>query len=84
MLKYIPGFALILAISLPAQFIQSQITVNGTEEVSAVAIAIILGVLIRNLIGIPDSCKPGTSFAVKRILRVEIALVGRNSAWVKY
>ena len=43
MLKYIPGFALILAISLPARFIQSQITVNGKEVVSAVAIAIILG-----------------------------------------
>jgi uncharacterized integral membrane protein (TIGR00698 family) len=74
--KYVPGFALLLAISLPARFIQSQITVNGKEVVSAVAIAIILGVLIRNLIGLPDSCKPGTSFAVKRVLRVGIALMG--------
>lgn len=76
MLKYIPGFAFILAISLPAQFIQSRITVNGKEVLSAVAIAIILGVLVRNLIGIPDSCKPGTGFAVKRVLRVGIALMG--------
>lgn len=76
MLKYGPGFALIFVISLLAQFIQSQITVNGKEVVSAVAIAIILGVLIRNLIGIPDSCKLGTNFAVKRILRVGIALMG--------
>jgi len=76
MLKYCPGFALIFVISLLARLIQSQITVNGKEVVSAVAIAIILGVLIRNLIGIPDSCKPGTSFAVKRILRVGIALMG--------
>lgn len=67
---------MIFVISLLARFIQSQITVNGKEVVSAVAIAIILGVLIRNLIGIPDSCKPGTSFAVKRILRVGIALMG--------
>jgi uncharacterized integral membrane protein (TIGR00698 family) len=76
MLKYVPGFALILAISFPARFLQSQITVNGREVVSAVAIAIILGIVIRNLIGVPDSCKPGTSFAVKRILRVGIALMG--------
>ena len=76
MLKYLPGFALILAISLPARFIQGQITVNGKEVVSAVAIAIILGILIRNLIGIPDSCKAGTSFAVKRILRIGIGLMG--------
>lgn len=76
MLRYLPGFALILAIVLPAQFIQSQITVNGKEVVSAVAIAIILGIVIRNLFGIPDSCKPGTSFAVKRILRIGIGLMG--------
>ena len=36
MLKYVPGFALILAISFPARFVQSQITVNGKEVVSAV------------------------------------------------
>ncbi|MHB8909570.1 MAG: YeiH family protein [Syntrophales bacterium] len=76
MLKYCPGFALIIVISVLALFIQSQITVNGREVVSAVAIAIILGVFIRNLIGIPDTCKPGTSFAVKRILRVGIGLMG--------
>jgi uncharacterized integral membrane protein (TIGR00698 family) len=50
--------------------------VNGKEVVSAVAIAIILGILIRNLLGMPDACKPGTSFAVKRILRVGIGLMG--------
>ncbi|HEX7630382.1 MAG TPA: putative sulfate exporter family transporter, partial [Candidatus Methylomirabilis sp.] len=76
MLKYVPGFALILAISFPARFLQGQITVNSREVVSAVSIAIILGIVIRNLIGVPDSCKPGTSFAVKRILRVGIALMG--------
>src|SRR3989337_382470 len=73
--RYIPGLALILAISLPARYIQSQITVNGKEILSAVAIAIVLGILIRNLIGIPDSCKAGTNFAVKRILRIGIALM---------
>ena len=76
MLNYLPGFALILAIALPARFIQAQITMNGKEVVSAVAIAIIFGILIRNLIGIPDACKPGTSFAVKRILRIGIGLMG--------
>lgn len=75
-IKYIPGLALIIAISLPAKFIQSQLTVNGKEVVSAVAIAIILGIAIRNLIGISARCKPGTSFAVKRFLRVGVALMG--------
>ncbi len=76
MTKYIPGLALILAISLPARFIQSQLTVNGKEVVSAIAIAIVLGIAIRNLIGISARCKPGTGFAVNRFLRGGIALMG--------
>jgi uncharacterized integral membrane protein (TIGR00698 family) len=76
MLKYCPGFALIIFISVLALFIQSRITVNGREVVSAVAIAIVFGVVIRNMIAISDTCKPGTNFAVKRMLRVGIALMG--------
>jgi uncharacterized integral membrane protein (TIGR00698 family) len=76
MSKYIPGFGLILAISLPAWFIQDQITVNGKTVISAVAIAILMGILIRNLIGIPEGCKLGTSFTVRRLLRIGIALMG--------
>ena len=76
MLKYTPGFALILAIILPAWFIQDQITVNGRTVVSAIAIVILLGILIRNLIGVPDGCKPGTRFAMNKVLRVGIALMG--------
>ena len=76
MRKYVPGLALVLAIALPARFVQSQITVNGKEVVSAVAIAIILGIAINNLIGISGRCKPGTGFAVKRLLRIGIGLMG--------
>ncbi len=76
MLRYIPGLALILAICLPARLMQDQITVNGKAVVSAVAIAILLGMLVCNLIGTPDACKPGTRFAMKRLLRVGIALMG--------
>ena len=75
-LKYVAGFALILAISLPARFFQSHLTVNGREVVSAVAIAILLGIAVRNLLGLPEVCRPGTGFAVKRVLRVGIGLMG--------
>ena len=76
MLKFIPGLALVLAISLPARFIQSMITVNQKEVVSAVAIVILLGIAIRNLFGMPAVCKPGTGFVVKRLLRAGIILMG--------
>mgnify|MGYP001766115407 CR=1 FL=1 len=76
MRKYLPGFAVILAIAIPARFVQTQIVVNGREVVSAVAIAILAGILIRNLLGLPDACRPGASYAVKRILRIGIGLMG--------
>jgi uncharacterized integral membrane protein (TIGR00698 family) len=56
--------------------IQHQIIVSGRTVVSAVAVAIVIGVLLRNLLGLPETCKPGVGFAVKRLLRVGIALLG--------
>ena len=74
--RHLPGLALLLAIAAPAMLIQSQITVSGRTVVSAVAIAIVIGVLLRNLVGLPEACKPGVTLAVKRLLRVGIALLG--------
>ena len=74
--KHVPGLALLLAIAAPAMLVQSQITVSGRTVVSAVAIAIVIGVLLRNLAGLPEACKPGVSLAVKRLLRIGIALLG--------
>jgi uncharacterized integral membrane protein (TIGR00698 family) len=75
-LKHLPGLALLLTIAVPAMLIQYQITVSGRTVVSAVAIAIVIGVLLRNLVGLPEACKPGVSLAVKRLLRIGIALLG--------
>jgi uncharacterized integral membrane protein (TIGR00698 family) len=76
LLRYLPGLAVVAAIGAPALVLQSQLTVSGKTVVSAVAVAIVLGVLIRNLWGLAETCKPGVSFAVKRLLRVGIALLG--------
>jgi uncharacterized integral membrane protein (TIGR00698 family) len=66
----------VAAIGAPALMMQSQLTVSGKTVVSAVAVAIVLGVLVRNLWGLAEACRPGVSFAVKRLLRVGIALLG--------
>ena len=75
-LRLLPGLALILAIAIPVRLVQSLITVAGKEVVSAVALAIVAGILIRNVLGLSDTYRPGTGFAVKRLLRVGIALMG--------
>src|SRR5512147_1042963 len=73
---HLPGLALLVAIAAPAMLIQHQVTVSGRTVVSAVAIAIVIGVLLRNLVGLPEACRPGVTLAVKRLLRVGIALLG--------
>ncbi len=74
--RHVPGLALLLAVAIPAMLIQHQITIGGKTVVSAVAVAIVIGVLVRNLVGVPEICTPGVSLAVKRLLRIGIALLG--------
>ncbi len=71
LLDLIPGILLALVISVPATFIHLRYT-----TVSAVAIAIIAGIIIRTVFGLPQTCKPGVGFAVKKILRLGIVLLG--------
>jgi uncharacterized integral membrane protein (TIGR00698 family) len=72
----LPGLLLLLGLAIPAMLLQAILTVSGKTVVSAVAIAIVLGVLLRNLIGLPEACRPGVGLAVKRLLRIGIALLG--------
>lgn len=44
--------------------------------VSPLMLAILLGLLIRNTIGVPKSCLPGIQFSLRRLLRASIALLG--------
>jgi uncharacterized integral membrane protein (TIGR00698 family) len=46
------------------------------RAVSPLMLAILLGVLIHNTVGISKRCQPGIQFSLKRLLRVSIALLG--------
>ena len=78
--KLIPGF---IAVSILAWFsiwLSKFIGVNllGFEKspVSPVMLAILLGLIISAVIPLPASLKPGLSFAVKKVLRLGIILLG--------
>lgn len=49
---------------------------GGGSPISGVPVAIVLGLLIRNLIGVPAAFNAGLKFSVTTILRVGIVLVG--------
>ena len=49
---------------------------GGGSPISGVPVAIVLGLLIRNVVGVPASLAPGLKFSVTTILRLGIVLVG--------
>lgn len=72
---YVPGWLLLVALSLPALWISSLIVVGGKEPVEASALVVILGVLFRNLWKIPAPCLPGVK-AAEKLLVLGIVLMG--------
>ncbi len=49
---------------------------NGKSPVSAVVLAILIGVLLCNLFKLPQALAPGLDFCVKKVLRLGIILIG--------
>jgi len=50
---------------------------------SPLIIAIILGILFRNIIGVPNYCQVGVTFSMKRILRFAIILLGMQLSLIQ-
>lgn len=51
-------------------------TLPQLAAVSALMLAIVLGMLVRNTMGLPAACGPGVRFSLRRILRFAIVLLG--------
>jgi uncharacterized integral membrane protein (TIGR00698 family) len=49
---------------------------GGSSPISGVPVAIVLGLLLRNVLGLPASFAPGLKFCVTTVLRLGIVLVG--------
>lgn len=83
-MKHAPGIAAAFVVMLAgfwlANLIGQQILaaqgLSGSSPVSGVPVAIVLGLLSRNLLPLPDALSPGLKFATTTILRAGIILVG--------
>lgn len=69
----LPGLGLTLAIALCAYGVR---LVPGLEFFSPLVIAIVIGMAFHNLVGTPAIATPGVKFALRRILRFAIMLLG--------
>ena len=78
--KLLPGLLLPVAIMAAAtwltQFIGTDLMGFDKSPVSAIMVAIVIGLVVRNTLGLPEIFKPGVDFCVKKILRFGIILMG--------
>ena len=77
LLQLLPGLLLAVIIAVP-----SIIANSFCKPLSAVAIAILMGLTVRNLLGLPSVCRPGNKFIVKRVLKFAIILLGVRLSFV--
>lgn len=69
----LPGVALSAGLALVATFLH---TLPQLSILSSMILAIALGILVRNTIGVATIYEPGIRFTLRRLLRVAIALLG--------
>lgn len=68
-----PGISTTIGLAIVAYFLR---TLPGLDLFSPLILAIVLGICIRNTVGIPNLCQPGVTFALRRLLRFAIILLG--------
>ena len=72
----INGLILAIGVAVIARLMHSLIPGPINKAVSDVVIAVLLGLFIRNVIGVSGTCEPGIKFALTHVLRLGIILLG--------
>lgn len=75
--EYFPGWALMLLVATASTFLSRLVKVGGKHPVESVILAILLGMLLRNLNLVPKPCLPGIK-AFEKVLILGIVLIGAS------
>src|SRR5690606_6254356 len=80
MMAVLPGLILSFILAIAGQFLSQLIGVYmmgfPTSPISAIMMAILLGILIRNTIKLPNAVQSGIRFGLVRVLPFGIVLLG--------
>ena len=75
-----PGLVLTAAVAAIAFYVHqlpfAPFTIDGRHPIDALLIAIVMGMLIRNLVPLPHLLGPGIKYSVKKVLPFAIILMG--------
>ena len=77
--SYAPGLGLVLSIALLAYAVQfAEVRLIGHSMIEALVVALLVGVLWRNTVGLSARNIPGVRFAGKQMLELAIVLLGAS------
>ncbi|MCA0922117.1 YeiH family protein [Pseudooceanicola nanhaiensis] len=71
--RLLPGLALVLGLALAAMVLQRA---TGSAALSPMVVAMVAGIALRNLAPLSPALTPGIAFAMRRLLRGGIVLLG--------
>lgn len=72
-----PGLLLVLGVAIASRFIHNLIThPTLSKSISEILVAVLLGLILRNTLGLGVRTKAGIKFAIQRVLRLGIVLLG--------
>ena len=77
----LPGLVLVAAIGLAALAAEAtlkRVFGSGATVVEALVLAVLLGVVLRNTVGVPLAAAPGVALAGKQVLEVAVLLLGAS------
>jgi hypothetical protein len=72
----INGLLLAIGVAVIARLLHSLIPGPVNKAVSDIVIAVLLGLFIRNVVGVSGTCESGIKFALTHVLRLGIILLG--------
>ncbi len=79
-MNVLPGLLLALVLAFAGQYLSEFIGIDlmglPKSPISAIMMAIILGIIIRNTFSLPAALQPGIRFGLVRVLRAGIVLLG--------
>lgn len=74
----LPGLALCVLVALLARLMHHAIPKSAAAAVGEVVLAVLLGLLIGNAVGLPPLFAPGVRFSFHQVLRAAIILLGAS------
>jgi len=77
-LDVLPGLALAVLVGLAARLVHHYLPAHVAGALGEVIFAVLIGLLLGNLVPLPDSLAPGIRFSFQTVLRAAIVLLGAS------